>query len=286
MGSTTDQGDSVLRAMADDGSFRVVVASTTNTVRGAASAQSATGEMARHFGDLLTGAVLVRETMAPGLRVQGIVKGPSRAGALVADAHPDGTSRGLVQAHKEASLIVAPGAVMQVMRSLPNGALHQGYVELPRAGVSAALMEYMQQSEQVESVIAVGTLLTEGGVTAAGGYVVQLLPEAHRDALERMTERLAQLAPIDELLKSRRALPRRLVAELFASMEHTILEEKPLRFGCNCSHARVLAGLRTIGTVEIRAMREENKTFDITCDYCKSDYRVSPADLDSILDLN
>ena len=282
-----EPGDSVLRAMADDGSFRVVVASTAHTVREAAAFQSATGEMARHFGDLVTGAVLVRETMAPGLRVQCIVKAKGSAGTLVADAHPDGTSRGLVQARKATAPIVAPGAVMQMMRTLPSGALHQGYVELPSDEVSAALMEYMQQSEQVESVIAVGTLVAaDGAPSAAGGYVVQLLPEAHLDALAVMTERLSRLAPIGELLTSGRAAPRALVAELFGDMKHTILEDKALRFGCNCSHERVIAGLASVGTIEVRAMRDENKTFEITCDYCKKEYEIHPPDLDRILARN
>ena len=63
--------DSVLRVMTDDGAFRVITASTTRTVRGAAEAQGVRGGTARTFGDLITGSILFRETMAPELRVQG-----------------------------------------------------------------------------------------------------------------------------------------------------------------------------------------------------------------------
>ena len=47
--------DSVVRAITDDGAFRVITARTTETVRGAVAAQSAKGRAAKHFGELLTG---------------------------------------------------------------------------------------------------------------------------------------------------------------------------------------------------------------------------------------
>src|SRR5687767_14004885 len=107
--------DTVLRAITDDGAFRVITALTTRTVRGAAQAQKVAGATARHFGDLLTGAVLYRETMAPNYRVQGILKGAGGSGSLVADSHPFGKTRGLVQVPDKRELSLADGAVIQMM---------------------------------------------------------------------------------------------------------------------------------------------------------------------------
>src|SRR5688572_618341 len=105
--------------MTDDGAFRVITVRTTETVRGAVEAQHGSGRTAQYFGDLLTGAILFRETMAPQLRVQGIVKASGR-GSLVADSHPSGMTRGLIQLPRGASeLDFGTGTVMQVMRTLP-----------------------------------------------------------------------------------------------------------------------------------------------------------------------
>src|SRR5262249_22057537 len=129
-GRMSPQRDSVVRAITDDGAFRVIVARTTETVRGAVAAQAARDDTARRFGELTTGAVLVREAMAPKLRVQAILKSAS-GGSLVADAHPDGTSRGLVNFGAAAKRERAPGitfgegSLLQVMRTMPNGSLHQ-----------------------------------------------------------------------------------------------------------------------------------------------------------------
>ena len=49
--------DSVLRAITDDGAFRVITAVTTRTVRGAVEVQGVDGNTAKHFGDLLTGVI-------------------------------------------------------------------------------------------------------------------------------------------------------------------------------------------------------------------------------------
>src|SRR5262249_30207203 len=121
--------DSVMRAITEDGAFRVITVCTTDTVRAAMQAQDARGPTARHFADLLTGTVLVRETMAPQLRVQGIVRGAGGRGSLVADSRPGGATRGLIQLPGGAGeFAFGPGARLQVMRTLVNGAIHQGIV--------------------------------------------------------------------------------------------------------------------------------------------------------------
>ena len=68
------ENDSVMRAMTNDGAFRVIAARTTDTVRSVVAAQNLSGALAHDMADLLSTAVLYRETMAPSLRVQCIVR--------------------------------------------------------------------------------------------------------------------------------------------------------------------------------------------------------------------
>ena len=60
------------------------------------------GQLGRALGELVTAAVLYRETMAPTLRVQIALKGAGESGTLLADSHPDGWARGLVQRKADA----------------------------------------------------------------------------------------------------------------------------------------------------------------------------------------
>jgi molecular chaperone Hsp33 len=275
--------DTVLRAIANDGSFRVVAALTTDTVKAAAEAQRVAGVTAGLFGELLTGTILIRETMAPQFRVQGILKSPAKGGSMVADSHPDGTARGLVQLPAESPGLRLDGAMLQMMRTLQNGALQQGIVGFEGGSVSSALMEYLQTSEQVASSIAVASLLDHDRIAVAGGYLVQLLPEAQPETLAVMTERLTRFPSIESLLSMGRAAPRELVDALLAGFEFTHLEESPLRFGCRCSKERLLSTLATLDPNEIRDMIAEGKPIDITCDYCNLDYVIPVDELRSLL---
>ena len=278
--------DSVLRAITDDGAFRVIVVRTTDTVQQVLAAQGARGDTGRNLGDLVTGAVLFRETMAPNLRVQGILKGAGGSGSLVADSHPSGKTRGLVQLGDGASEVaVGPGAIMQMMRTLPDGKINQGFVAVPDAGgISRALMEYMQTSEQVVSMLAMGTLLDAGRVSAAGGYLVQLLPEVGRGPLMVMTERLKDFESIDAQLREPGFSPTALLEELLYGMPYTRLEESQVGFECWCNELRVVSAISTLPKPDIEHLLSAGEVLEIACEYCKREFRIPPARLQGLLD--
>lgn len=274
--------DNVLRAITDDGAFRVITARTTSTVGGAVRAQGAQGRVAGHFGDLLTGAILFRETMAPQLRVQGILK--ATGGSLVADSHPSGDTRGLVQADPPEKLEL-DGASLRVARSLPDGRLSQGVVRVPESGgISGALMEYMQTSEQVFSMLAVGTILSDEGVVSAGGYMVQLLPEADQAPLAIMTERLRDFEVIDDQLRQPEFSADALLNELLYGMPFTRLDQSEVAFGCWCSQVRVISALATLPRRDIEDLVEGGDVLEISCDYCGAEYQVAPEQLRGLLE--
>jgi molecular chaperone Hsp33 len=277
--------DRVLRAITDDGAFRVIVARTTDTVHHVLKAQGALGETGRHLGDLVTGSVLFRETMAPNLRVQGILKGADGSGSLVADSHPSGKTRGLVQlANGATKIVIAAGAIMQMMRTLPDGKINQGFVEVPDAGgISRALMEYMQTSEQVVSMLAMGTLLEEDRVSSAGGYLVQLLPGAPRGPLMVMTERLKDFESIDAQLRDASFTPEWLLEELLYGMPYTRLDESKIGFECWCNELRVVSAIATLPKHDIEHLLSTGEVLEIACEYCKREFRIPPARLQGLL---
>jgi molecular chaperone Hsp33 len=277
--------DSVLRAMTDDGAFRVITARTSQTVRGAIEVQGATGNTARTFGELITGAILYRETMAPQLRVQGVLKGSGGSGSLVADSHPSGRTRGLVQLKSGRELDLERGAVIQLMRTLPSGRIAQGLVEVPTGGgISQALMEYMQTSEQVVSTVAVSTVVGEEGNIAAGGYMVQLLPEVGRGPLMVMTERLREFESIDGRVGEPDFSPESLLEQLLYGMPFTRLEESAVGFECWCDELRVVAAIATLSRSDLEHLLADGEVLEIACEYCKREYRIPPARLTGLLE--
>jgi molecular chaperone Hsp33 len=263
--------DKVIRAITEDGAFRVITALTTDTVRGAIASQDARGLAAKRFGELITGAILIREAMSPNLRVQAILKGASGKGSMVADAHPDGTSRGLVGfIGKTGAPDAGDSAILQMMRTLPNGMLHQGIVEVSfegeSGGISGALMAYMQHSEQIVSTIAVTTLQEGDEIVAAAGYIVELLPEIERGPLMIMTQRLEDFPKLEDLLRKGDLSPDSLLDELLFGMPFARVGESPLSYACKCSELRVLASLSTLPRSDLLDLVRDGKVLEIQCD--------------------
>lgn len=281
--------DTVLRAMSNDGAFRVMVVDSTQTVRGAISAQNAQGTEAALFADLLTGTVLFRETMSPALRVQGIVRPSSGQGQLVADSHPTGDVRGLIQRPAgQPSIIVPPGSSLRMLRSLQDGSINQGVVEIgERATISEGLMSYMQLSEQIVTMVSVGSVRDgQQNILRAGGYLVQLLPGAPRGPVMVMTERLRDFENMTELLYRDDFGPRWLLGELLYNMEFTELQQSEIRFRCWCDELRVVASLATLPRSDLEELAASNEPLEIECDYCHKQYRITPAQLQGLLNPN
>lgn len=282
---STTPTDRTVTAVTHDGAFRVIVARTTETARECIRTQAVHGDNAQHLADVVTGTIMVRLTMAPTYRVQGIVRGAGGRGTLVGDSHPDGSTRGLVQRPaglEEVSL--GPGALMQMMRTLPAGAVQTGVVEVPDGDVSAALMGYFQASEQITSVALVASRFEDGAVVAAGGYLVQLLPEVSRAPLAVMTERLAaDFSNRDEVLEVISRDPAEIMAEILYGMPFAQTQEAELRYGCRCSSVRVLSSLATLPKADIRELAESEEPLHISCDYCGEGYELSPKALRGLL---
>ena len=280
----TDQQSGILRAITDDHAFRVITLGTTAAARGVVAAQRAEGELASYLADLVTGTILIRETMAPQYRVQGIVR--ARRGALIADSHPSGDVRGLVQLGPGSDpLDLGAGATLQMMRTLANGAIQQGLVGFPeQGGISEALMAYMQSSEQVTSVVAVDAIVGEDGLVGAGGYMVQLLPDAKQESLRTMIERLEGFGRLEPRLRSADFSAQSLLGQLLAGIPHSPVGAGEVRSHCWCDEVRVMSALATLKRGDLEELVNAREPISLSCDYCRREYRIQPAQLKGLLE--
>jgi molecular chaperone Hsp33 len=289
--------DRIFRAMTNDGTFRVVTLDGTQTARAVCAAQQVRGTTARHLAELVLGSALIRETMSPQLRVQGILRRSDGKGYLLGDSHPSGNSRGLFSRKHQNDEFDMKNSVLQMVRTLQDGRVQQGLVSVAdNADVSQALMTYMQESEQIVTMIVVGAVLKSAAVTlgpdepdwvvSAGGYLVQLLPQAEQAPLAVMTERLEDFRNIDHILTHPEFTPRALCEELLYGMPFTELGDSELGSECWCSRTSLLGALATINRADVQGMVESGEILEVTCDYCRETYKLAPSDLQGLLDPN
>ncbi|HEX4448336.1 MAG TPA: Hsp33 family molecular chaperone HslO [Polyangiaceae bacterium] len=276
--------DNALRAVTDDGAFRVITVRTTDIVRRMLATGSLWGPEAVQLADLVTGTILVRETMAPTHRVQGLLRSADASCLWVGDSDPDGGARGLLTRKDKKAAASIKGGTLEVVRTLNNGELHRGMVQVPVGStMSQALMAYLQESEQVVSMLAIGCVLGNDHVVAAGGYIVQLLPEVGQGPLAIMAERLRDFENIGPLLANLDAATTPLMNEILYGMPFTRLEESPLAWRCRCGRDRVLATLATLPRSDLVALSADEEPIELSCDFCGSKYAVSPAELRALL---
>ena len=273
--------------MTDDHGFRVIAAETTRAAAEVLRRQKVEGPAAKALAELVTAVVLMRETMAPDLRVQGILKGGKGRGTLVGDSFPEGDVRGLAQLGSVPagqSFSIGEGALLQTMRTLANGSLQQGIVDVAAAGgVGEAFTAYLQTSEQLVCIARVGARLEGGELVASGGYVVQVLPEAERPASLVMTQRLEDFPSVESLLAKGDFSVQLLVDELVYGMPSTELARAELRFGCRCSETSMLGALASLPRSDIQEMIDDGQGLEIACDYCGSEYQLAVERLRALL---
>lgn len=273
--------------MTDDGAFRVMIARTTDTVRAAVEAQRVEGFAAHQLGELITAAVLVRETMSPPNRVQ-IVLTDGADNLIVGDAWPEGRTRGLAQVKDNAlGVDLDLRASLRVERVLPRGSSHHGVVQAPReGGIDQALGTYFEQSEQVSTFLSVACLTDseDGGIAAASGFVVQLLPELTESPLAGMRARLDAFGGLQTWLRRRGDDPQAVLDALLAGCAYTPLARSPVVYACHCSRERALGAAAALGVDDLRALVEKGETLKIHCDYCRKLYELGTADFARILD--
>ncbi len=282
----TQRPDQIVRAMDEDGNFRVLTCDVTQTVIGTVEAQKAEGSEAKNLGELLVATILFRETMSPQLRVQGIATSKDGSGQFVADSHPSGDVRGLAQRSKPtAPFALVGGSTLRMMRTMPGGSLNQGIVELKEnPTISDGLMAYMQISEQVVTMVSVGVVQDEqGNITRAGGYLVQLLPGAKRGPLMVMTERLRDFEDVVPYLTKPDFSPDGLLDELLYAMPSNRLGESTVRFHCWCDDLKVLGALSTLPKADLEELANSEEALHINCDYCSKAYEIAPSSLKGLL---
>lgn len=279
MSTTTEQA---LRAMSDDGDFRILLARTTETARSILEAQRPSAELRGLLVDLVTASVLLRLTMSPDNRLQVILQN-ERAGSLVADSHPDGTTRGLVQSVGDIPLSTGPETHLSVHRTMFSGEIHQGVVQTSsEQSLGDAVSGYLHRSEQITSVVELGHSFDGDHLEFAGGYVVQIVPAdsaVDHTNLALMTARLQKLASLPKLFESVDFDDQGVVDELFGPLDYQILGQDEFRAGCICSPDRVLQALATLSEKDRAELKGDGQTLEVDCEYCKTTHRIAAEDI-------
>jgi len=275
----------MIRVLTLDGAIRVSVAATTFLVEEVRRRQQTDPTATVAVGRLATAAALIGSLHKGEQRIGLTVEGNGPLQRIQAETDALGHVRATLKvAHaglppRDGRFDVA-GAIghagfLHVIKDLDLKEPYRGMVQLVSSEIAEDLAYYFTTSEQTPSSVALGVELgQQAEVVAAGGFLLQLMPDADETVVERLSEHLAKLPPTTGMLRQGLS-PEAIAERLLESYPYRILGSTELKFTCNCSQRQTLNLLRTLGADELDRLIEEDGGASVTCEYCKEVYTVT-----------
>lgn len=209
-------------------------------------------------------------------RSQFLVRSAGRAKAIVSDAWPDGTLRGVMDLNSEVldgTWIQGPGQ-FQVMRSNPSGQPYIGTLPLRDGGIGPQVEAYLLQSEQIQASL---TLWCDSSTGEAGGLLVEPLPDCPPERLHRLVQAIEGL----DVVPLWERTPEFLLDWINQGPGGDILSRTDLIYRCRCSRESLLTTLRGFQEDQKAALFTEGELLEVRCDYCGSTYAIRREELAS-----
>ncbi len=299
----------VITGMDRSGSFRVYLTISTDIVEEARKIHDTTPLATAGLGRVLTGAGLMGLMLKnEGDKLTVLFKGDGPAKQILATATQAGDVKGYI-ANPYVDLPLTSEGKLDVGGSLGIGELtvikdlglrepYVGKIALVDGEIADDLTAYYFISEQQNSAISLGVKIDlDRSVKAAGGMIIQMLPEAKEEAVDALEAMIAELPPITTLVeeaerensgKSEDGVLQGMMDRIFGSMPEDFkvetLEFREMRWHCDCSEERLEQVLMTIGKEDLSEIIEEDGEAELVCQFCCKKYHFDKEHLERILE--
>ncbi len=285
--------DGIMKAMSSDGTIRAVIATTTELVEVARLRHNLSFTATAALGRALTGGALLAPLSVRDGQVALTFQGNGPLGKVVVDASPKGTVRGYVE-HPQVELplnslgnfdvgsAVGQTGYLHVMIDQGYGKTHMSTVELASGEVGEDINRYLVNSAQTGSIVVVGTHLNRKGVEAAGGLIVQLLPDHTEETICQIENNITTFGTFTFLMR-RGMGPEQILQRILSGFEiRPLTDVLPLAFHCKCSNERFIEALKVLPKKDLVEMAEEEGQAEGRCHFCNEFYYVNK---EGLLDL-
>lgn len=238
-------------------------------------------------GLLLAGAELKDQQE---LTVRLLGNGP--VGATVVTAKSDLTVKGFVQNNHIALPARADGHIdvkkavgqgwLQVTKDLGLKQPYTGEVQIVSGEIAEDLTYYLAKSEQIPSAVGLSVFVNPNNtIGEASGFLLQALPGATDELLQKTEERIKALPPLSEAFLDGMT-PEDLAKKILGD-DCKILEKDPVKYECDCSKEKYAKMLETLKANELSEMINEDHGAELVCNFCGDKYQFSEAELQEIL---
>ncbi len=291
-----EMNDYIVRGMTMDGFVKVAAIRSTALVSRGAQIHRTTPNATAAFGRALTAASLMGNTQKVedgSMTMQ--IKGGGPIGSIVCVSDAVGNVRGYVYEANVPLVEKYPGKLdvgatvgtdgtLTVIRDLQMKEPYVGSIPLVSGEIGDDVTAYFAQSEQIPTACGLGVLVDrDGSVKCAGGYLIQLLPGAPDDIIDRLEAGIQKAGAVTAMLETG-LTPEDILGQVCGDLGVVFLETTEVSYRCYCSRERVEAALISLGRKELTEIMDEGKPFPVECQFCDTVYTFTPEDFKKLLE--
>ena len=287
--------DYLVRGMSIDGYVKVVGIRSTELVRRGAQIQGTTPNATAAFGRALTAASMMgnmQKVENGSMTLQ--IRGGGPIGTITVVSDHLGNVRGYVTEPKVPLVEKFPGKLdvgstvgtdgtLTVIRDLQMKEPYVGSTQLISGEIGDDITAYFVQSEQTPTACALGVLVDrDTSVKVAGGYLLQLLPGAPDEVIDKLEKGIQRAGAVTKMLEAGMT-PEDILGQVMGELGVLFLETQEVSYKCYCSRERVEGALISLGREELSKIAEEGEAFPVECQFCDEVYRFTPEDIRELL---
>ena len=287
--------DYLVRGMTMDGFVKVVAIRSTEMVRRGAQIQGTTPNATAAFGRALTACSMMgnmQKVENGSMTMQ--IKGGGPIGGITCVSDPIGNVRGYVLEPKVPLVEKFPGKLdvgatvgtdgtLTVIRDLQMKEPYVGSIPLVSGEIGDDVTAYFANSEQIPTACALGVLVDRDmSVKVAGGYLIQLLPGAPDETIDKVEAGIRRAGSVTKMLDAGMT-PEDMLGQVLGELGVVFMETTEVTYKCYCSRDRVTAALISLGKKELNEIMEEGKAFPVGCQFCDTVYEFTPEDIQGLL---
>lgn len=285
--------DKIVRAMTLNNEVLVIACTSKYTVQEAVFHHRASDVASAALGRTLTiGAMMASQLKNREDKLTLSIKGDGPLGEIVVTASNNGKIKGYVShpnvvlPTKNGKLDVAAAVGKGRLRVIKDTGLKEPYigdVELKSGEIAEDMAYYFGMSEQIPSAVGLGVLVNgENNIEVAGGFLIQLLPFASEESIDKVEGAISKIKSVTDILKNKNE-PEAVIRELFGD-SYTIMEERSLEFACDCNREKLDKVMISLGKEELNDIISEGKAVEVQCSFCKKNYRFEIKDIKQLLE--
>ncbi|ADQ15257.1 Hsp33 family molecular chaperone HslO [Halanaerobium hydrogeniformans] len=285
--------DYLIRAITTNKELRALALRSTNLVAEAQKRHKTTPVATAALGRVLNGALLTASLVKSGEEIVLKIDGTGPAKKIIAEANQKGEVRGYI-ANPQLEFNTTEEGKLDVAKAVGAGELsltkimdmkepYTGSVPLVSGEIGEDLTYYFTASEQIPSAVGLGVMVDKDlSVKAAGGFLIQLLPEASEETIKLLEKNLAELKSISSLIDQGFS-PEEILDSLLGDLDYRVMARKEVQFKCKCSRARSYELIAGLGKEDIKETLEKEEQIEIKCHFCGETYVFTKNEIEKLL---